>query len=49
MLLKKTLPDLAAVEHKGELVQSFVIRVPEVAASVEAWQATLLEVTKNEH
>jgi hypothetical protein len=47
VLLKKTLPDLAAVEHKGEIVQSFVIRVPEVAASVEAWQATLIDHKKN--
>jgi hypothetical protein len=43
VLLKKALPDLAVVEHKGELVQSFVIRAPEVAASVEAWQATLID------
>jgi hypothetical protein len=49
VLLKKTLPDLAAVEHKGELVQSFVIRAPEVAPTVEAWQATLLEAPKSEH
>jgi Family of unknown function (DUF5681) len=38
VLLKKTLPDLGAIEHKGDIVQSFVMRIPEPAASVEAWQ-----------
>jgi len=47
VLLKKTLPDLAAMEHKGDVAQSFVIRVPEVAPTVEAWQATLIDLKKN--
>jgi hypothetical protein len=49
VLLKKTLPDLGAIEHKGDLTQSFVVQMPEVAQSVEAWQATLVEVPKSEH
>jgi hypothetical protein len=38
-LLRKTLPDLSAVEHQGE-VQSFVMRLPEPAANTDAWQRT---------
>jgi hypothetical protein len=38
ILLKKTLPDLSAVEQTGDLA-TFVARLPAPAASVEAWTA----------
>jgi hypothetical protein len=38
ILLKKTLPDLSAVEQVGDIA-TFVARVPAPAASVEAWTA----------
>jgi hypothetical protein len=39
-LLRKTLPDLSAVEHQGE-VQGFVMRIPEAAATTDAWEQTV--------
>lgn len=36
-LLKKCIPDLAAVDHTGEIQHSYVIGIPE-APSVEAWE-----------
>lgn len=38
-LLRKCLPDLTAVEHKGETV-SFVMRLPEPAVDTAAWERT---------
>jgi hypothetical protein len=38
-LLRKTLPDLSAVEHQGE-VQSFVMRLPEPAQDTASWERT---------
>jgi hypothetical protein len=40
ILLRKTLPDLSAVEHQGE-VQGFVMRIPEAAATTDAWEQTV--------
>lgn len=36
-LLKKTLPDLASVEHSGELATSYVMRAPMPAATADEW------------
>jgi hypothetical protein len=38
ILLKKTLPDLSAQEITGDVTQ-YVARLPQPAASVEAWTA----------
>jgi hypothetical protein len=38
-LLRKCLPDLTAVEHKGD-VTSFVMRLPEPAENMDSWQRT---------
>lgn len=38
ILLRKTLPDLSAVEHSGEVAHPTVIRAPEIAHSVDQWQ-----------
>lgn len=48
ILLRKTVPDLSAVEHKGE-VTSFVAVVPDVAASAEDWTNTLSIAKPTEH
>ena len=37
-LLRKTLPDLAAVEHSGEVDVQNVVLLPQRAASADAWQ-----------
>ena len=37
-LLRKVLPDLASVEHSGEIATPSVVRAPPVAASTEEWQ-----------
>jgi hypothetical protein len=34
---------LAAIEHQGDALQSFVIRVPEPAATTEEWEAQVAE------
>jgi hypothetical protein len=39
-LLRKVVPDLSAVEHQGE-VQGFVMRIPEAAATTDAWEQTV--------
>lgn len=36
ILLRKAIPDLSAVEHTGEVTQ-WVMRVPEVSETTEAW------------
>lgn len=36
-LLKKTLPDLTAVEHSGEITTPKVIRGPEVSKDADTW------------
>lgn len=37
-LLRKVLPDLTAVEHSGEVAQSFIARMPEPETDATAWQ-----------
>ena len=37
-LLRKTLPDLSAAEHKTEIIHRYVARVPEKAGTTEQWQ-----------
>ena len=37
-LLRKSLPDLASVEHSGEVATSYVARVPDKSVSPEIWQ-----------
>ena len=48
ILLRKVVPDLSAIEHKGE-VTSFVAVVPDVAASAEDWANTLSVIKPTEH
>lgn len=38
ILLKKTMPDLASVEHKGEIEHKYVARTPEVIVDTDAWK-----------
>jgi len=38
ILLRKCLPDLASVEHSGEVLHSYIAEVPAVAPQVETWQ-----------
>ena len=40
ILLRKVLPDLALVEHTGEVEHSFVARIPEPAANATEWLAS---------
>jgi hypothetical protein len=47
ILLKKTLPDLSAVEQTGDLT-TYVARLPALAASVEAWTAATTPAPKLE-
>lgn len=37
-LLRKTLPDLSAIEVSGEIEHKYAMQVPAPAASVEDWQ-----------
>jgi len=37
-LLRKTLPDLAAVEHTGEVEHNYIARMPAPAQSIDEWQ-----------
>ena len=37
ILLKKTLPDLATVQHTGEVSHNFVARLPEMIDVTEEW------------
>ena len=39
ILLSKTLPSVAHVEHSGELNHNFVSRMPAPAENAEQWQA----------
>lgn len=41
VLLKKVAPDLASVEHTGEIVHSYVAEIPAPAQTVDAWQKSL--------
>jgi len=34
---------LAAIEHQGDIAQSFVVRIPEPAATTEEWEAKVAE------
>jgi hypothetical protein len=36
-LIRKTMPDLAAMEHSGDLTQHFVMELPIAAESTETW------------
>lgn len=38
ILLRKVLPDLAMVEHSGEVEHSYVVRIPAPAAEPLSWQ-----------
>jgi hypothetical protein len=38
-LLKKTLPDLTAVEHSGEVETTYVTRVPNASKNMDEWQS----------
>lgn len=37
-LLRKTLPDLAQVEHSGELTHNYVARLPQPVSDVDEWK-----------
>lgn len=37
-LLRKVVPDVAHVEHSGEINHNYVARTPEIASSTESWQ-----------
>lgn len=37
ILLRKIVPDLASVEHSGEIEHKYAVEVPAPAASVESW------------
>lgn len=39
-LLRKCLPDLASVEHSGEVATAFVMRAPLPIATAEEWEQT---------
>lgn len=39
-LLKKTAPDLTAVEHSGEVETTYVTRLPAVSNSMDEWDKT---------
>ena len=39
ILLRKTLPDLSAVEFSGEVQKSYVVRAPELVNDFDDWQA----------
>ena len=38
ILLKKTCPDLTAIEHSGEMQTSYVLRAPLPAKQADEWQ-----------
>jgi hypothetical protein len=37
-LLRKKLPDLASVEHSGEITKNYVALMPQKTATIEEWQ-----------
>jgi predicted regulator of amino acid metabolism with ACT domain len=37
-LLRKVVPDVAHIEHSGEIAHSYAARVPDVAQNNEQWQ-----------
>lgn len=37
-LLRKSMPDLSAVEHSGEIATTKVIRTPSPVTAIDAWQ-----------
>jgi len=38
ILLRKALPDLAAIEHSGDVQTSYVVRMPEPVKDLTEWQ-----------
>jgi len=38
ILLRKVLPDLAAIEHTGDVQTSYVVRMPEPVKDLTEWQ-----------
>jgi len=38
ILLRKALPDLAAIEHSGDVQTSYVVRMPSAVADLEEWR-----------
>ena len=45
-ILKKTLPDLASVEHTGDGSRPFAV-IPEVVGTAAEWQATFRPKTEH--
>lgn len=46
-LLKKTAPDLSAVDHSGDVTQThYVARVPPISPDMETWQRQHSETPK---
>ena len=39
-LLRKVMPDLASIEHSGEVAQSYVARIPLPNETTEEWERT---------
>ena len=48
-LLRKVMPDTAAVEHSGEISTTKVIRSPAVADTAKAWSAEHVPEGHTEH
>jgi len=40
ILLRKAVPDMASVEHSGEVTQHYVAEIPAPAATAEEWSRT---------
>lgn len=36
-LLRKALPDLASVEHSGDVQQTYVVRMPSIISGLDDW------------
>lgn len=39
-LLRKVMPDLAAIDHSGEVQQTYIARMPAPVADINEWQKT---------
>ena len=48
-LLRKVLPDMAQVEHSGEVLTTKVIRAPDVTKTAAAWTAQHVPAQHTEH
>ena len=51
--LRKVLPDLAAVEHSGDVQQTYIVRMPSVVSDLASWdeqaKAELDRTRQTEH